>query len=246
MLLKFQNFSKDTTISKLKEHIKSIRENDKEEKVKQDMDEIETINIELEHSVAKLLFENELLHKEIKHLKKIYKDQFDSIKKTCALSKEHYNSLIAQLNSNSMENVDLKGQNQEKVFVTKALQNELRRIKVEPKTYEETMLEPSWIDPMQEEIHEFERLIEAIRIFIANAATKNMTIYQMDVKTTFLNGDLRKVVYVSQPKGFVDPDKPNHMYMLKGYSIILNKLHACDVDDGENDFLSRTLDFLKS
>nr|GEY66740.1 hypothetical protein [Tanacetum cinerariifolium] len=129
MLLKFQNFSKDTTISKLKEHIKSIRENDKEEKVKQDMDEIETINIELEHSVAKLLFENELLHKEIKHLKKIYKDQFDSIKKTCALSKEHYNSLIAQLNSNSMENVDLKGQNQEKVFVTKALQNELRRIK---------------------------------------------------------------------------------------------------------------------
>ncbi|GJQ96238.1 hypothetical protein Tco_0007377 [Tanacetum coccineum] len=65
------------------------------------MDEIETINIELKHSVAKLLSENELLHKEIEHLKKIYKDQFDSIKKTRALSKEHYDSLIAQLNSKS-------------------------------------------------------------------------------------------------------------------------------------------------
>ncbi|GJV57604.1 retrovirus-related pol polyprotein from transposon TNT 1-94 [Tanacetum coccineum] len=57
--------------------------------------------------------------------------------------------------------------------------------------------------------------IEAIRIFIANAATKNMTIYQMDVKMAFLNGELREVVYVSQPEGFVDPDKPNHVYRLK-------------------------------
>nr|GEV41948.1 retrovirus-related Pol polyprotein from transposon TNT 1-94 [Tanacetum cinerariifolium] len=57
--------------------------------------------------------------------------------------------------------------------------------------------------------------IEAIRIIIANAATKNMTIYQMSVKMAFLNGELREVVYVSQPKGFVDPDKPNHVYMLK-------------------------------
>ncbi|GJT37811.1 retrovirus-related pol polyprotein from transposon TNT 1-94 [Tanacetum coccineum] len=57
--------------------------------------------------------------------------------------------------------------------------------------------------------------IEAIRIFIANAATKNMTIYQMDVKMDFLNGELREVVYVSQPEGFVDPDKPNHVYKLK-------------------------------
>ncbi|GKA75358.1 retrovirus-related pol polyprotein from transposon TNT 1-94 [Tanacetum coccineum] len=57
--------------------------------------------------------------------------------------------------------------------------------------------------------------IEAICIFIANAATKNMTIYQMDVKTEFLNGKLREVVYVSQPEGFVDPNKPNHVYRLK-------------------------------
>ncbi|GKE82127.1 retrovirus-related pol polyprotein from transposon TNT 1-94 [Tanacetum coccineum] len=57
--------------------------------------------------------------------------------------------------------------------------------------------------------------IEAIRIFIANAASKNMTIYQMDVKTAFLNGELKEEVYVSQPEGFVDPDHLTHVYRLK-------------------------------
>ncbi|GJU38864.1 retrovirus-related pol polyprotein from transposon TNT 1-94, partial [Tanacetum coccineum] len=57
--------------------------------------------------------------------------------------------------------------------------------------------------------------IEAIRIFIANAATKNMIIYQMDVKTAFLNGDLQEEVFVSQPEGFEDPDNPTHVYRLK-------------------------------
>ncbi|GKB47306.1 copia protein, partial [Tanacetum coccineum] len=94
----------------------------------------------------------------------------------------------------------------------------------ELKNFKEAMLESSWIDSMQEEIHEFERLqesfapvarIEAIRIFIANVANKKMTIYQMDVKTAFLNGELHKVVYVGQPEGFVDQDKPNHVYRLK-------------------------------
>nr|GEW66414.1 retrovirus-related Pol polyprotein from transposon TNT 1-94 [Tanacetum cinerariifolium] len=57
--------------------------------------------------------------------------------------------------------------------------------------------------------------IEAIRIFIANATSKNMTIYQMDVKTAFLNGELKEKVYVSQAEGFVDPDHPTHVYHLK-------------------------------
>ncbi|GJY40489.1 retrovirus-related pol polyprotein from transposon TNT 1-94 [Tanacetum coccineum] len=57
--------------------------------------------------------------------------------------------------------------------------------------------------------------IEAIRIFVANAANKNMTIFQMDVKTAFLNGELKEEVYVSQPKGFVDQDNPSHVYKLK-------------------------------
>nr|GEW24569.1 retrovirus-related Pol polyprotein from transposon TNT 1-94 [Tanacetum cinerariifolium] len=57
--------------------------------------------------------------------------------------------------------------------------------------------------------------LEAIRIFLAYAAHKNMVVYQMDVKTVFLNGNLREEVYVSQSDGFVDPDNPNHMYKLK-------------------------------
>nr|GEU95552.1 Gag-Pol polyprotein [Tanacetum cinerariifolium] len=56
--------------------------------------------------------------------------------------------------------------------------------------------------------------IDAIRIFIANAASKNMTIYQMDVKTTFLNSERKEEAYVSQPEGFVDPDHPTHVYCL--------------------------------
>ncbi|GJX39544.1 retrovirus-related pol polyprotein from transposon TNT 1-94 [Tanacetum coccineum] len=146
---------------------------------------------------------------------------------------------------------------------------------VEPKNFKQAMTEPSWIDAMQIEIHEFERLevwelvpcldnvffikfkwiykvktdesgkvvknkarlvaqgfrqeegidfeesfasvarIEAIRIFVANAAHKNMMIYQMDIKIAFLNGVLKEEVYVSQPEGFVDQDNPSHVYKLK-------------------------------
>nr|GFC49323.1 retrovirus-related Pol polyprotein from transposon TNT 1-94 [Tanacetum cinerariifolium] len=57
--------------------------------------------------------------------------------------------------------------------------------------------------------------LEAIRIFIANVASKNMTVYQMNVKTAFLNDELKEEVYVSQPEGFADPDRPNHVYRLK-------------------------------
>nr|GEX35163.1 retrovirus-related Pol polyprotein from transposon TNT 1-94 [Tanacetum cinerariifolium] len=57
--------------------------------------------------------------------------------------------------------------------------------------------------------------IEAIHNFIANAASKNMTIYQMDVKIAFLNGELKEEVYVSQPEGFVDLDHLTHVYRLK-------------------------------
>nr|GEW90733.1 hypothetical protein [Tanacetum cinerariifolium] len=114
---------------------------------------------------------------------------------------------------------------------------------LEPKNFKQVMTEPSWIDAMQEEIHEFERFkvwelescpdnvqeegvnfeesfapvarIEAIRIFIANTSHKNMTIYQMVVKTAFLNDEIKEEVYVSQPEGFVDQDNPSHVYKLK-------------------------------
>nr|GEU71171.1 hypothetical protein [Tanacetum cinerariifolium] len=57
--------------------------------------------------------------------------------------------------------------------------------------------------------------LDAIRIFLAFAAHMNMIVYQMDVKTAFLNDILREEVYVSQPDGFVNKDNPNHVYKLK-------------------------------
>ncbi|GJU25864.1 integrase, catalytic region, zinc finger, CCHC-type containing protein [Tanacetum coccineum] len=57
--------------------------------------------------------------------------------------------------------------------------------------------------------------LEVIQMFIAYAAHKNITIFQMDVKTAFLNGPLKEEVYVSQPEGFIDPEFPNHVYRLK-------------------------------
>ncbi|GKA64507.1 retrovirus-related pol polyprotein from transposon TNT 1-94 [Tanacetum coccineum] len=74
--------------------------------------------------------------------------------------------------------------------------------------------------------------IEAIRIFVANAAHKNMTIYQMDVKMAFLNGELKEEVYVSQPGGFVDQDNPSHVYKLKKALYGLKQApRACDSVD---------------
>ncbi|GJT61015.1 retrovirus-related pol polyprotein from transposon TNT 1-94 [Tanacetum coccineum] len=83
--------------------------------------------------------------------------------------------------------------------------------------------------PVQEEGIDFEgsfapvSRIKAIRIFVANAANKNMTIFQMDVKMTFLNGELKEEVYVSQPEGFVDQDNPSHVYKLKKALYVLKK-----------------------
>ncbi|GKB56143.1 retrovirus-related pol polyprotein from transposon TNT 1-94 [Tanacetum coccineum] len=57
--------------------------------------------------------------------------------------------------------------------------------------------------------------LEAVRIFIAHAAHKSFPIYQMDVKTAFLNGPLKEEVYVAQPDRFVDPDHPNKVYRLR-------------------------------
>ncbi|GKC16168.1 hypothetical protein Tco_1012950 [Tanacetum coccineum] len=109
--LKYQNQS-----SKSRQHGQFSKVKSKEAKIKHDIDVIETINIELEHSVAKLLAENEHLHKENEHLKQTYKDVYDSIKKTRVQTKDHHDSLIVQLNNKSTENADLKAQIQEKIL----------------------------------------------------------------------------------------------------------------------------------
>ncbi|GKB48547.1 retrovirus-related pol polyprotein from transposon TNT 1-94 [Tanacetum coccineum] len=146
---------------------------------------------------------------------------------------------------------------------------------IEPKNIKEAMADHSWIESMQDELNQFERLqvwelvprlegkniialkwlwknkcdaenivvrnktrlvakgyrqeegidfeesfapvarLEAVRMFIAYAAHKNITIFQMDVKTAFLNGPLKEKVYISQPEGFIDLEFPDYVYMLK-------------------------------
>ncbi|GJZ21260.1 hypothetical protein Tco_0558299 [Tanacetum coccineum] len=79
--LKAQSQEKDTVIKKLKERIKSLSGKMNEDKIKKDLEEIETINIELDHRVSKLIAENE-------HLKQTYKQLYDSIKPARIRSKE--------------------------------------------------------------------------------------------------------------------------------------------------------------
>ncbi|GJY73959.1 retrovirus-related pol polyprotein from transposon TNT 1-94 [Tanacetum coccineum] len=147
--------------------------------------------------------------------------------------------------------------------------------RTEPKNIKEAMADSAWIESMQEELHQFDRLdvwelvdrplcknvinlkwlwknkrdeentvirnksrlvakgyaqkegidfeesfapvarLEAVRLFIAYAAHKSFTVYQMDVKTTFLYRPLKEEVYVNQPDGFVDPYHPDKVYHLK-------------------------------
>ncbi|GKD43935.1 hypothetical protein Tco_1268580, partial [Tanacetum coccineum] len=124
MELKYQNQAlKDG------QHGQILNETSNKAKIKKEIEVLEIINIELEHSVAKLLAENEKLHKENKHLKQTYKDLYDSIKKIRVQTKDHNDSLIAQINSKTIKNADLKTQIQEKVIANVALKNELRNLK---------------------------------------------------------------------------------------------------------------------
>nr|GEV86973.1 hypothetical protein [Tanacetum cinerariifolium] len=113
--LKAQLQDKDITICKLKDIIKSMREKSKDENVNYDYVEIETKNVELENNVAKLISENEHLCNEINHVKQVFKEQFDSIKKTCVRTKEKSDSLIDKPNLKSAENEDLKAEIQDKI-----------------------------------------------------------------------------------------------------------------------------------
>ncbi|GKD29049.1 putative ribonuclease H-like domain-containing protein, partial [Tanacetum coccineum] len=54
--------------------------------------------------------------------------------------------------------------------------------------------------------------IEAIRLFLAFASFMGLTVYQMDVKSAFLCGNITEEVYVKQHPGFEDPAHPNKVY----------------------------------
>ncbi|GJW86037.1 retrovirus-related pol polyprotein from transposon TNT 1-94 [Tanacetum coccineum] len=120
--LKAQSQEKDTVIKKLKERIKSLSGKMNEDKIKKDLEEIETINIELDHRVSKLIAENE-------HLKQTYKQLYDSIKPARIRSKEQCDDLINQVNLKSVEISDLNASLQEKVLVITALKDDLRKLK---------------------------------------------------------------------------------------------------------------------
>ncbi|GKE78615.1 hypothetical protein Tco_1544735 [Tanacetum coccineum] len=120
--LKAKSQEKDTVIRKLKERIKSLSGNINEEKVKKDIEEIETINIKLDHRVSKLIAENE-------HLKQTYKKLYDSIKPTHIRSKEQCDALVNQVNEKSVEISDLNVSLQENDLVITALKDELRKLK---------------------------------------------------------------------------------------------------------------------
>ncbi|GJZ32153.1 retrovirus-related pol polyprotein from transposon TNT 1-94 [Tanacetum coccineum] len=105
------------------------------------------------------------------------------------------------------------------------------------------MVDSIWIEAMQYELHQFDRLqvwelvdkpfgkkeegidfeetfalvahLEAVRLFVTYSAHKSFPIYQMDMKTAFLNGLLKEEVYVAQPDGFVDPDHLEIVYRLR-------------------------------
>ncbi|GJV84036.1 hypothetical protein Tco_1523934 [Tanacetum coccineum] len=126
-----RNTIPDSTNMSLKDgqHGQILNETSNKAKIKKEIEVLETINIELEQSVAKLLAENEKLHKENEHLKQTYKYLYDSIKTTRVQTKDHNDSLIAQINSKTVENADLKAQIQEKVFANVAMKNELRKLK---------------------------------------------------------------------------------------------------------------------
>ncbi|GJU28390.1 retrovirus-related pol polyprotein from transposon TNT 1-94 [Tanacetum coccineum] len=120
--LKAQSQEKDTVIRKLKEIIKSLTRNMNKDTVKKDIEEIETINIEFDHRVSKLIVENE-------HLKQNYKQLYDSIKPTRTRSKEQCDALVSQVNQKSIEIFDLNASLQEKDLVITTLKNEVRKLK---------------------------------------------------------------------------------------------------------------------
>ncbi|GKB25275.1 retrovirus-related pol polyprotein from transposon TNT 1-94 [Tanacetum coccineum] len=96
---------------------------------------------------------------------------------------------------------------------------------VELTNIKEAMADSTWIEAMQEELHQFDRLTvwELVDKPFGKTIIKLKWLWKnkkdadntMDIKMAFLNGPLKEEVYVSQPDGFVDPDHPEKVYRLR-------------------------------
>nr|GFB56024.1 hypothetical protein [Tanacetum cinerariifolium] len=106
--------------------------------IKREVEEIKTLNLELDHKVTKLAAEN-------KHLKQTYKQLFDSIKSSRVQLKEQCDDLINKVNLKSVEASDLNASLQEKVLVITALKEQLNKLKGKAVLTEAVSLNP--IDP---------------------------------------------------------------------------------------------------
>nr|GEW51030.1 hypothetical protein [Tanacetum cinerariifolium] len=147
----------------------------------------------------------------------------------------------------------------------------------EPKNIKEAMVDFAWIEAMQEELHQFDRLdentvihnkarlvakgynqhegidfeesfalvarLEAVWLFVVYVAHKSFPLYQMNVKTTFLNGPLKEEVYVNQPDGFIDPHNLDIVYRLKKALYGLKQAPRAWYDELSNFLVSK--EFLK-
>ncbi|KAA0038999.1 envelope-like protein [Cucumis melo var. makuwa] len=101
---------------------------------------------------------------------------------------------------------------------------------IEPTSVEAALKDEYWINAMQEELLQFKHnniegvdfdetftpvtRLEAIRLLLGISCIRKFKLYQIDVKSAFLNGYLNEEVYVAQPKGFVDSEFPQHVYKL--------------------------------
>nr|GEX74128.1 hypothetical protein [Tanacetum cinerariifolium] len=122
-------------VLKLKEKLHSLNGDVNERKVKREVEEIETLNIELDHKVTKLIAENE-------HLKQTYKQLYDSIKSSRVRSKEQCDDLINKVNLKSAEVSYLNASLQEKVLVITALKETISNLKGKKVVTEAVSLNP--------------------------------------------------------------------------------------------------------
>ncbi|GJS06613.1 hypothetical protein Tco_0363409 [Tanacetum coccineum] len=145
-----QSQEKDMVIKKLKERIKSLSGNMDKDKIKQDLEEIETINIELDHRVTKLIAENE-------HLKQTYKQLYDSIKPA-----REKNLVITTLKDELRK---LKGKDLANNEVTHHPSDpEMNTEPITPKLLNKRSAHPAYIKHTQEEVAVLRDLVDHITV----------------------------------------------------------------------------------